>query len=80
LVYADFMGAKPPPNWPQTPEFAGGILAYFEVNWSRKPGGRWQVEARPVTPSRGTGFDWERWVARTKAAADPHSTEKLTAE
>jgi len=78
LVYADFMGAKPPPNWPLAPEFAGGILAYFEVEWSPKPDGGWAVQLRQARPKQATGFDWEGWVARTKAAADPASTRRLT--
>ncbi len=78
LVYADFMGAKPPPNWPQAPEFAGGILAYFEVEWSPKRDSGWTVRLQQARPKQATGFDWEGWVARTKAAADPASTRKLT--
>lgn len=78
LIYADFMGATPPPSWPKTPEYAGGALAYFELQWdlTSEPGR--EVAVRQLAPRRGTGFDWEEWASRTRAAPVPSSTAKLS--
>lgn len=62
LIYADFLGARPPRNWPRDGEWAGGILAYFEIDWSTTPAGRCLGVIRRKKPAKGTGFDWERWV------------------
>jgi hypothetical protein len=78
LVYADFMGAKLPMDWPKAPEFAGGILAYFEMIWELKTDGRCEIRIQHMTPKQGTGFDWERWANRTRAAADPKRNAVLT--
>jgi len=78
LVYADFMGAKLPPIWPQTLEFAGGILACFEMGWDLKAKHGHEISVRQVVPKQGTGFDWERWSLRAKAAQDPKSAGKLS--
>jgi hypothetical protein len=78
LIYGDFMGAKLPEAWPKALEFAGGILAYFEVQWDLNAGPGRQISLRQVVPKRSTGFDWERWVPRTRAARDPKSTAKVS--
>lgn len=64
LIYADFLGASPPRTWPKAKEYAGGILAYFEIDWATSPDRRCQGAVRPKRPPEGTGFDWARWVVR----------------
>ncbi len=78
LIYADFMGAKVPESWPKAPEWAGGILSYFEVRWTVDAGGQYAVHLRRMVPPRGTGFAWEGWRTRTRAAKDPNRTAKLS--
>jgi hypothetical protein len=78
LIYADFMGAKLPDSWPKAPEYAGGILACFEVRWNLKRAVGEEISVRQVVPKQGTSFDWERWTPRTLAARDPKSTAKLS--
>ena len=78
LIYADFMGAKLPEGWLTDPEWAGGILAYFEVRWDWKAERGLEVSLRQLPPPRSTGFAWERWVARTRAASGPSSTARLS--
>jgi hypothetical protein len=78
LIYADFMGAKLPEAWPKAPEFAGGILAYFELQWDLKAEPGRQLSLRQVVPKRSTGFDWEQWAPRTRAARESKSTAKLS--
>jgi hypothetical protein len=78
LIYADFMGAKLPEGWPKTPEFAGGILAYFELHWDRQAEPGQEISLQELMPKRDTGFDWEQWAPRTRATPDPKSTAKLT--
>ena len=78
LIYADFLGVPPPPNWPKEPEYAGGILAFFEVRWAKSVAGRPEIRVEQVAPRRATGYDWERWTLRTLASPDTHSTAKLS--
>lgn len=78
LIYADFMGARLPKGWPQTLEYAGGILSYFEVQWNREAGPNESVRVRHLAPRRATGFDWERWVTRTRSAQTPQATARLS--
>jgi hypothetical protein len=78
LIYADFMEAKPPAAWPKTPEFAGGILAYFEIQWDLKKSRGHEIGIRQLVPRASTGFEWERWASRTRAARDSKSTAKLS--
>ncbi len=78
LIYADFFGAKPPPGWPKTLEFAGGILAFFQVDWALKLDGSCQVGIAQKKPPRGTGFDWERWVTRTRMLRGTRATARLS--
>jgi len=78
LVYADFMGAKLPVTWPKTPEFAGGVLAFFEVKWTLIPESGCEVSIRQMVPKQGSGFNWERWVSRSRASADSKRTARLS--
>lgn len=61
LIYADFMGAEVPDGWPREPEFAGGILAYFEIEWNLDADRAGRFHLRQLAPKRSTGFNWERW-------------------
>lgn len=67
LIYADFLEASFPHNWPQNQEYAGGILAYFEVNWTRTKDGKFAFETQSLVPPMDTGFDWQRWSTGTAA-------------
>ena len=78
LVYADFMGAKPPRDWPRAPEYAGGILAYFDVDWALAPGDRCEVSVQMKVPPRATGFDWPRWAKEARQLDGVESTAKLS--
>jgi hypothetical protein len=78
LMYADFMGARLPEAWPKAPEFAGGILAYFELHWDPKSRDGREISLRQLVPKRSTSFDWEQWAPRTRAARDSKSTAKLS--
>lgn len=61
LIYADFLGSRPPKTWPKNPEWAGGILAYCEVDWEKVPGEPCRGLVRHKKPSESTGFDWAAW-------------------
>ena len=61
LTYADFLYAEPPKSWPQEPEDAGGILAWFSINWSQNEAGNVVVKVAHATPPESTGFDWAAW-------------------
>jgi hypothetical protein len=77
LIYADFMGARLPEAWPKAPEWAGGVLAYFEMRWDLHAAPGQRIRLHQLVPKRSAGFDWERWATRTRAARDPSSTAKL---
>lgn len=62
LIYADFLGSRPPRTWPAEREWAGGILAYFEVDWETLPDGGCRGAVRHQRPKEGTRFDWAKWV------------------
>ncbi len=78
LIYADFLGAKPPKTWPQDPEYAGGILAYFEVQWAFGRNGVPKVTVQQTKPIRGTGFDWKRWGNRARASDGSKASARLS--
>lgn len=67
LIYADFMGFDPPSSWPKEPEYAGGALAWFEVEWRRESDGSWQTKTSNAVPPGNTGFDWAGWVAGVRS-------------
>ena len=78
LIYADFLGASPPTGWPKEPEYAGGILAFFEVRWAKSAVRRPEIRIEQTAPRRATGFNWERWTLRTLASPDSKRTAKLS--
>jgi len=62
LIYADFLGHDVPRSWPQTPEYDGGILAYFTVTWQGNEDGSIDVvKIEHEVPPSSTGVDWELW-------------------
>ena len=67
LIYADFLGARTPRNWPSIGEWAGGILAYFEVTWRRSANGNIEFGIEHLVPPTDTGFDWRSWSAAPSA-------------
>ena len=64
LIYADFLDSAPPRTWPSAREFAGGILAYLEIDWTTDFEGRCLGVASCKRPRESTGFDWSAWVDR----------------
>lgn len=61
LIYADFLGSRPPASWPKDREWAGGILTYCEINWSKPPNQPCRENVQFLTPDTSTGFDWATW-------------------
>jgi hypothetical protein len=78
LIYADFLGHLVPRSWPQTPEYAGGILSYFELDWEQSPGRPLRANIRNTKPPAATGFDWERWVRRPPESHRSTATFRLS--
>lgn len=74
LIYGDFLGAKPPKDWPKKPEYNGGILTYFQADWRR--GG--EIKLRQTTPPCATGFDWCPWAAQARQFDGVESPSRLT--
>jgi hypothetical protein len=67
LIYADFLGARMPRDWPSKGEYDGGILAYFEVSWQASPVSELRFDIKHLVPATDTGFDWELWSTGTPA-------------
>jgi len=63
LIYADFLGARPPRTWPKEREWAGGILAYFEIDWEVMPGHGCRGTVCQKTPEESTRFKWAEWAS-----------------
>jgi len=77
LIYADFLGSRPPRNWPKEREWAGGILAYFEIDWETSPGGGCRGVVRQLPPPESTHFDWQKWAVRTPGANHTEARSRL---
>jgi hypothetical protein len=78
LIYADFLGARPPRTWPKQREWAGGILAYFEIDWEATPGHACRGVVVPKRPEQGTGFEWAEWVSRTPGSHESRARIRLS--
>jgi len=64
LIYADFLESRAPDSWPDTPEFNGGVLAYFSIHWRLDGDGRVAiVKTVNEIPPAATGVDWPNWLA-----------------
>jgi hypothetical protein len=77
LVYGDFMGEPVPRTWPAEPEFDGGTIAFFHIDWHYEPGSPLVPVLTPQTPEH-TGFAWQQWVGRRAESELPTGTAKLT--
>ncbi len=75
LIYADFLGARPPRTWPQEREWAGGILAYIEIDWETIPGQPCHAIMRHKRPEESTGFQWIRWTENPGSPARAHRND-----
>ena len=65
LIYADFLDYSPPSAWPSEPEFDGGILSYFSLEWRRLDDGRIEIfQCENTSPHASTGVEWEEWTAK----------------
>jgi len=78
LIYADFLGARAPRTWPKQGEWAGGILACFEIDWDVSPDGGCRGAVRQKRPEQSTGFDWAEWVVRTPGSEESHVKVRLS--
>lgn len=78
LIYADFLGARPPRTWPQAREWAGGILAYFEIDWETSPGRGCRGIVRHKKPEESTGFQWAEWVRRPPDSDEAEAHVRLS--
>lgn len=79
LIYADFMGAPVPSTWPKKLEWGGGVLAYFEIDWSVEAGGECELSVEQKTPLSDTGFDWESWIGPRDGDERERAVAKLSA-
>ncbi len=77
LIYADFLGHRPPPAWPREREYAGGILAYFEIDWEII-NGKLHAAAHHTKPTVATGFDWPAWVRATPDGSGSTASFRLS--
>lgn len=78
LIYADFLRANPPPTWPAVREWAGGILAYYEIDWESSPERGCRGIVRQKRPPTDTHFEWSQWVVRTPGADRSQAEARLT--
>ncbi|MEQ8791694.1 MAG: hypothetical protein RIC55_35855 [Pirellulaceae bacterium] len=77
LIYADFLGSPPPRTWPKQREWAGGILAYCEIDWEQVPGQACRGIVRHKRPEEGTRFPWKEWASGgPRTAAQSRLTDR----
>jgi hypothetical protein len=65
-----------PMSWPQEPEFDGGTMAFFHIDWKCPTDGALAVVITPQTPVP-TGFDWRQWTGRREQSASAAAEAKL---
>ncbi len=80
LIYADFMGAPAPSTWPKDLEWRGGVLAYFEIDWTVKAAGKCDVTVEQKTPPSDTGFDWEAWIGPNDGDEKERAVARLSSQ
>ena len=78
LIYADFLRARLPRTWPKEREWAGGILAYFEIDWEVSPSGDCRGIVRHRRPEESTRFKWSEWVLRTPGSEESEASFRLS--
>ncbi len=63
LIYADFLDFSPPRSWPDEPEYDGGILAFFSIQWKRNDDDSLIIQSvKNEIPPKSTGVRWEEWL------------------
>ena len=77
LIYADFLGSPVPPGWPKVPEFNGGILKYFRIDWTSDPARGCMYAVREEMPPTSTRFDWKQWLNRKSEDSEPEARAQL---
>lgn len=84
LIYADFMKHSIPDDWPDAPEFNGGILNFFYIDWHLDNKDKLNLDVKTMIPDANTDFDWESWVMRyderDAASAKPVLSDQISAE
>jgi hypothetical protein len=79
FVYGDFMNHRVPDSWPDEPEFDGGTMAFFHIDWQYKLGKPFRPIISQQTPEH-TGFDWPTWIGReeesTQAVGKPRLMDR----
>lgn len=74
LVYPDVLGSRVRARPPKAPEWAGGILAYCEIEWQDADNDNLLGSIPQKRPTASTGFDWGTWSttgrAKSRLAAD----------
>ncbi len=80
LIYADFLRAAIPRGWPKEPEFDGGILAFFRLDWANQPGHECQFGIHQMVPPESTRFDWKQWMNRPTKESEAEAKPRLTEE
>lgn len=77
LIYADLLGHPVPKRWPKEPEFNGGILTFFQIDWQVRAGQATVATCTNVIPDAPTGFDWKSWVGREKQTDAPKAPARV---
>ncbi|MHC4201399.1 MAG: hypothetical protein ACYSU0_15520, partial [Planctomycetota bacterium] len=70
-------GRRAPKGWSDAPEFDGGTVAFFRIDWRYAPGEPFHPVATQETPREHTGFDWRRWIGRPEQSAKPVGKARL---
>ena len=78
LIYGDFLRARPPRTWPEAREWAGGILAYFEIDWETSPSHGCRSIVRLKRPHESTRFNWAEWVVRRPGSDESEAKVRLS--
>jgi len=78
LIYADFLGSPVPRGWPKQPEFDGGILAFFRIDWLNQSSQGCRFGITQTVPPENTRFDWKLWMNRPTKDSEAEATPRLT--
>lgn len=78
FVYGDFMKFAMPKRWPKVRECNGAAIAFFDIDWSRRPGRAVTLTLSQKTPPPPTGFDWTAWIGRSGPGDTPVATSRLS--
>ena len=75
---AEFRIAWPLQVASKEPEFNGGILKYFRIDWNSHPVRGCTFEMREETPPTSTRFDWKKWLNRKSEDSDTEAHARLS--